>query len=104
MPHQGSVTKMVDRMELRCFGHVIKMDSNRKPGQVWETRAEGSRRRGRPRIGWEGHVRKWRGEKVNPCGKRLGWRARGRRYGTGWCNPTAERATREEEEEEEKKK
>jgi hypothetical protein len=49
---------MVDRMELRCFGHLIRMDGNRKPGQVRETRVEGSRRRGRPRIEWEGHVRK----------------------------------------------
>jgi hypothetical protein len=49
---------MVDRIELRYFGHLIRMDSNRKPGRVWETRVEGSRGRGRPTIEWEEHVRK----------------------------------------------
>jgi hypothetical protein len=50
---------MVDRMELRYFGHLIMMDScNRKPEKVRETRVERSRGRGRPRIGWEGQVRK----------------------------------------------
>jgi len=28
---------MVDRKKLRWFGHLIGMDSNRKPRQVWET-------------------------------------------------------------------
>jgi len=39
----------------------------------------------------------WRGEKGNPCRKRLGLRARERRSGTGWCKPTPEKAEEEEE-------
>jgi hypothetical protein len=35
--NQEPVTKMVDRKTLRWFGHLIGMDSNRKPKQVWET-------------------------------------------------------------------
>jgi ribosomal protein L21E len=54
---------MVDRMKLRCFGYLIRMDSNRNAGKVWETRVEGSRGRGMPRIEWEGHVRKLAGRK-----------------------------------------
>jgi hypothetical protein len=33
--NQEPVTKMVGRRELRLFGHLISMDSNRKPGQIW---------------------------------------------------------------------
>jgi hypothetical protein len=35
--NQEPVAKMVDRKKLRWFGHLIRMDSNRKPRQVWET-------------------------------------------------------------------
>jgi hypothetical protein len=35
--NQEPVTKMVDRKKLRWFGHLLGMDSNRKPRQVWET-------------------------------------------------------------------
>jgi hypothetical protein len=58
IPNQELVTKMVDKMELRWFGCLIRMYSNRKPKQVWETRVEGTKGRGRPRMEWEEHVRK----------------------------------------------
>jgi hypothetical protein len=32
---------MVDRWELRQFGHLIRMDNNRKPRYLWERRVEG---------------------------------------------------------------
>jgi hypothetical protein len=32
--NQEQVTKMVDGRELRWFGHLMRMDSNRKPRQV----------------------------------------------------------------------
>jgi hypothetical protein len=35
--NQELVTKMVNKKKLRWFGHLIGMDSNRKPSQVWET-------------------------------------------------------------------
>jgi hypothetical protein len=44
---------MVDKRELRWFGHLIRMDSDKKPWQVWDARFEGTWRRGRPRIEWE---------------------------------------------------
>lgn len=34
--NQEPVTKMVYRKEPRYFGHLIKMQSNRTPRQVWE--------------------------------------------------------------------
>ena len=33
--NQEPVTKMVDGRELRWFGHLMRIDSNRKPRQVW---------------------------------------------------------------------
>jgi hypothetical protein len=36
----------------------IRMDRNRMPRHVWETRIEGPRGKGRPRIKWEGHMQK----------------------------------------------
>jgi len=39
--NQQPVSKIVDRRELRYFGHLIRMDSNRKPRQVWETIVQG---------------------------------------------------------------
>jgi hypothetical protein len=56
--NQESVTKMVDRTEVRRFGCLIKVESNRKPRQVWKTRVQGTKGRGRPRMEWEEHVRK----------------------------------------------
>lgn len=33
---QDLVTKMVDKRELKWFGHLIGLDSNRRPRRVWE--------------------------------------------------------------------
>jgi len=57
---------MVDKRELRWFGHLIRMDSNKKPRQVWDARVQGMWGRGRPRIKWEELV--W---KVTKKGKTL---------------------------------
>ena len=38
---------MVDRRELRWFGHLIGMDNNRKPRDLREKRVEGIQGRGR---------------------------------------------------------
>jgi hypothetical protein len=47
---------MFDKGKLRLFWHLIKMDSNSKPRQVWERRAEEPGGRGRPRIQLEEYV------------------------------------------------
>jgi len=41
MLNEEPVTKMVERMELRWFGHLIRMDSNKKPWQLRDARVEG---------------------------------------------------------------
>jgi len=53
--NQEPVTKMVDKRHLRWFGHLIRMDSSKKPWQVRDTRVE-TWGRGRPRIEWEERV------------------------------------------------
>jgi hypothetical protein len=35
------VTEIFDRRELRCFGHLIRIDNNRKPRHLRERRVEG---------------------------------------------------------------
>jgi hypothetical protein len=45
--------EMFDWRELRWFGHLSRMDNNKKPRQVWERRDEGMQRKGRARIEWE---------------------------------------------------
>ena len=62
--NQEPFTKIVNRRNWRCFGQLIKMDSNRKPRQVWETRVEGMEGRVTPRIEWEDHVWKLMRKKV----------------------------------------
>jgi hypothetical protein len=47
------VTEVVDSRKLRCFGHLIRVDNNRKLRHIWERRVEGMWGRGRARIEWE---------------------------------------------------
>ena len=44
---------MVDRKEQRWFGHLIRMDNNRKPRHLWERKVMGMQGRGRVRVEWE---------------------------------------------------
>jgi hypothetical protein len=44
------VTEMVDRRELSWFGHLIRMDNNRKPRDLWERRDGGIQGRGMARV------------------------------------------------------
>jgi hypothetical protein len=46
---------MVDSRDLRQFVHIIRMDNNRKPKQIWESRVEGMLVRGRVTVEWEEH-------------------------------------------------
>jgi hypothetical protein len=61
--NQEPVSKMFDRRELRWIGHLITIDSNRKPTKVWKTRVERICRGGGSRIEWEEHTRKLTGRK-----------------------------------------
>jgi hypothetical protein len=53
MLNEVPVIEMDDREEMRWFGHLIRMDNNRKPRDLWERRGEGRRGRGRVRVEWE---------------------------------------------------
>jgi len=47
------VTEMVNRRELSWFGHLIRMDNNRKPRYLWERKVKGVCGRGRVSVEWE---------------------------------------------------
>jgi hypothetical protein len=52
MLNQDLVTKMVDKRELRWFGHVIRMGSNRRPRRVWEKSWNGKgKKKAKDRMG-----------------------------------------------------
>jgi len=47
------VTEMFDRRRLRWFGHLIRIDKNRKPRHLWERGVDGMWGRGRMSVEWE---------------------------------------------------
>ena len=68
---------------LRWYGHAVRMDLEGRPKLVLETRREGGRGRGRPRLEWEEYVERLacrRGGKL-PEMKRL---AQGRKEYRKW--------------------
>jgi hypothetical protein len=53
---QESVDVLTEKRTLRWYGHAVRMDLERRPKLVLETRPEGGRGRGRPRLEWEEYV------------------------------------------------
>lgn len=53
---QAPVVEQIERKQLNWFGHLVRMGDERKVKEVFESRVEGKRRRGRPRIEWEQYV------------------------------------------------
>jgi hypothetical protein len=51
---QESVEVLMEKRRLRWYGHAVRMDLERRPKLVLETRPE--RGRGRPRLEWKGYV------------------------------------------------
>jgi hypothetical protein len=49
----GNVVEDIRKKQLIWYGHVKRMEKERLPKQLLEWRAEGRRRRGRPRTTWK---------------------------------------------------
>jgi hypothetical protein len=86
------VTEMVNRRERKWFGHLIKMDNNRKCRNLWERWVVGEKEG----WGWNGWwpCESWWGKKRRPCGMRLGWCRTGECSGLAWWKSMSERETR----------
>ena len=54
----------IKRKRLEWIGHVVRMDQGRTDKKIFESKPEGSRRRGRPRLRWLEDVEKDQWEKV----------------------------------------
>ena len=50
------VVEMVEKRNLKLYGHMVRMDEQHKTKQVFEARTEERRRRGRPKKEWEQYV------------------------------------------------
>ena len=50
---QPPIEKRLAQTQLRWFGHLSRMNEDRKPRQFFEARADGRRPRGRPRVTYE---------------------------------------------------
>ena len=64
---QIPIQEFIKKKELRWFGHLNRMDEDRIPRKVYETRTEGVKGRGRPRLEWEKYIT----ELAKERGKRL---------------------------------
>lgn len=50
------ILKHIERSQLKWFGHVCRMNDKRQVKTIWQTKATGTRRRGRPRKTWNDEV------------------------------------------------
>jgi hypothetical protein len=53
---QESVRRVLEERQLRWFGHVYRMERERKPKQFMEAQVEGRKQRGRQRITFESRI------------------------------------------------
>lgn len=53
-----SIFEFIDRRKLSWWGHMQRMGDTRTVKRVWQTKTDGKRRRGRPRLTWDGSVGK----------------------------------------------
>jgi hypothetical protein len=65
--NQEPILNYIERISIKWYGHVVRMQDYRKPKQAVEARREKRRGRGRPRMTWEECVvdvaRRKRGQK-----------------------------------------
>jgi hypothetical protein len=50
------VKPLQSQMQLRWFGHVVRMPESRYPRMAWEAQYEGRRTRGIPRTKWQDDI------------------------------------------------
>jgi hypothetical protein len=84
---QESVEVLMEKRTLRWYGHAVRMDVERRPKLVLETRPEGGR--GRPRLEWENMWKDWHVREAGSYQKRNDWPRIGKNTENGCCwNPT----------------
>ena len=63
-----SILKIIEKGQLRWFGHMKRMEQNRYPKKYYDWRPEGRRRVGRPRMRWKDNIKTFveaRGENLD---------------------------------------
>ena len=63
-----SILKVIEKSQLRWFGHMKRMEMNRYPRHYYESRPQGRRRVGRPKMRWRDNIKAYvedRGENID---------------------------------------
>jgi hypothetical protein len=63
MKVKRSLLDDIKTIQLRCYGHVQRMEERRLPKEVMKWRPPGRRKRGRPKLTWAEGIRGLMGEK-----------------------------------------
>lgn len=51
-----SIHSVIERNQLKWFGHINRMQQKRQVKQVWEAKVQNKRGKGRPKKTWNGEV------------------------------------------------
>ena len=54
---QHKIIEIIGERQLRWFGHLKRLESDRNPKMIFEFNAEGTREKGKPRKHWMDRVR-----------------------------------------------
>jgi hypothetical protein len=60
---QESLIDGIETRMLRWYGHLVRMEEDRKPRQILEARIEGKRGRGKPRKVWMDDIKEAAGRR-----------------------------------------
>lgn len=50
------VNAIIERQELRWFGHLVRMNKERPTKRIWEAKCKKNRKRGRPKKCWNDQI------------------------------------------------
>ena len=56
MQAEQSILDRIQRRQLKCYGHLLRMEDSRWPKKIYQWTPHGRRRRGRPQQSWKNQV------------------------------------------------
>ena len=77
MQAEQPIIDRVQRRQLKCYGHLLRMEDGRWPKKIYQWTPHGRRRKGRPQQSWKNQVTDFmrsRGMKEDMAEDRRLWR------------------------------